>query len=147
VNGYLLDTNVVSAFAPGRPVASDALVSWLEAHSDKLFLSVISIAEIDAGIRKLQRAGSAARADQLSTWIERILIAYSDRVLAFDLAASRVAGPLADQARSVGASPGFADVAIAATAQRYELLLLTANARHFGAIGIPFVNPFETLPH
>ena len=146
MSGYLVDTNVVSAFASGR-MAAPHLAEWLEAHSDNLFLSVISIVEIEAGIRKLQRTGNKARAELLADWIERILGAYSERVLAFDLAAGRVAGELSDRARAAGASPGFADIAIAATAQRYDLMLLTANVRHFQPIGIRYTNPFEALPH
>ena len=146
MSGYLLDTNVVSAFAPGRTTGFPQLGDWLEAHSDRLFLSVISIVEIDAGITKLQRTGAKARADLLTAWIEQIISAYSERVLAFDLAAGRVAGDLTDRARATGSHPGFADIAIAATAERYDLLLLTANVRDFRAIGVRYANPFETLP-
>jgi predicted nucleic acid-binding protein len=146
VSGYLLDTSVVSAFAPGRPTASPQLAEWLEAQSEQLFLSVISIVEIEAGIRKLERTGAKARANLLNTWIEQILGVYAERVLAFDLPASRVAGSLSDRVRATGSDPGFADIAIAATAQRHDLLLLTANVRDFRAIGIRYANPFEALP-
>jgi predicted nucleic acid-binding protein len=147
VSGYLLDTNVVSAFAPGRPAASPQLVEWLEVHSDRLFLSVISLVEVEAGINKLQRCGAKTRADQLAAWIDQILDAYNERILAFDLAAGRIAGALTDRVRATGSNPGFADVAIAATAQRYDLVLLTANVRDFRATGVRYANPFETLPH
>ena len=146
MTSYLLDTNVVSAFAPGRPAAPSQLAQWLEAHSDLLFLSVISIVEVEAGISKLQRTGARARADLLTAWIEQILDAYNERVLAFDLAASRLAGGFSDRARATGSNPGFADIAIAATAQRDDLVLLTANVRDFRAFGIRYVNPFEALP-
>jgi hypothetical protein len=82
----------------------------------------------------------------LTAWIEQILGAYSERVLAFDLAAGKVAGALSDRARSAGSNPGFADIAIAATAQRHDLMLLTANVRDFRATGVRYANPFETLP-
>jgi len=147
VSGYLLDTNVLSAFAPGRPSGSPQLAQWLEAQSSFLFLSVISIAEVEAGIRKLQRVGAKARADLLSAWIERILGAYGERVLAFDLAAGKLAGALADRALATGSHPDFADIAIAATAERHDLVLLTANVRDFRALGIRYANPFEALPH
>jgi len=147
VNGYLLDTNVFSAFAPGRPSGSPQLMQWLEAQSSFLFLSVISIAEVEAGIRKLQRVGAQTRADLLSAWIERILGAYDERVLAFDLAAGKLAGALADRALATGSHPDFADIAIAATAERHNLVLLTANVRDFRALGIRYANPFDALPH
>jgi toxin FitB len=147
VTGYLLDTNVVSAFAPGRSGAAPQLAEWLEAHSAELFLSVISIVEVEAGIRKLQRTGAKARAGSLTEWVERIVATYSERVLPFDIAAGRVAGALTDRARAAGSHPGFADIAIAATAERHDLLLLTANVRDFRAIGVRYANPFEALPH
>ena len=146
MSGYLLDTNVVSAFAPGRSTGSPQLAQWLEARSDLLFLSVISIVEVEAGICKLRRTGAKARADLLTAWIEQILGAYDERILAFDLAAGKVAGALSDQARAAGSNPGFADIAIAATAQRYDLVLLTANVRDFRVIGVRYANPFEALP-
>jgi predicted nucleic acid-binding protein len=146
VSGYLLDTNVVSAFAPGRAAPPPGLADWLEARSDRLFLSVVSVVEIEAGVKKLQRTGSKARADLLAAWIERILETYSERVLPFDLAAGRIAGALSDRARAVGGNPGFADIAIAATAAHHDLILLTANARHFEATGIDYANPFQALP-
>jgi predicted nucleic acid-binding protein len=146
VTGYLLDTNVVSAFAPGRPSGSLQLARWLEAQSDFLFLSVISIVEVEAGIRKLLRAGSKTPADLLTAWIERIVSTYGERVLAFDLAAGKLAGALVDRALASGSHPDFADIAIAATAERHDLLLLTANVRDFRAIGVRYANPFEALP-
>lgn len=146
MNGYLLDTNILSALAPTRPRPSPALAEWLEARTDRLFLSVISIVEIEAGISKLHRLGSKARSDGLATWMEHILTMYGDRVLPFDLAAGQIAGAMTDRARSSGSNPGFADIALAATAQRHELLVLTANVRHFEAIGASHANPFESLP-
>ena len=146
MTAYLLDTNVISAFAPGRPAPSQELSAWLEEHSDRLFLSVISVVEIEAGIKKLHRNGSVARAEALAAWIDRLLENYSERILAFDLPAGRIAGAIIDQTRAIGANPGFADAAIAATARYHDLLLLTANARHFQSTGVNYANPFETLP-
>jgi predicted nucleic acid-binding protein len=49
-------------------------------------------------------------------------------------------------ARALGQAPGFADLAIAATARRNDLTILTRNERHFSGLGVRFVNPFERLP-
>lgn len=51
-----------------------------------------------------------------------------------------------DKAREAGHSPGFADVAIAATAESQGLTVLTRNLRHFAPIGIAAIDPFQTLP-
>jgi toxin FitB len=79
----------------------------------------------------------------LSRWFDRILDNYADRLLSFDLAAARVAGPLGDAAQAAGRHPGFADVAIAAIAMSRELVVLTLNLRHFDPLGIDALNPFE----
>jgi hypothetical protein len=72
-----------------------------------------------------------------------MLSLYADRVLAFDLLAARIAGPLGDAAQAEGRHPGFADVAIAAIAKSRELVLLTLNRRHFDPLGIDALNPFD----
>jgi predicted nucleic acid-binding protein len=57
-----------------------------------------------------------------------------------------LAGALSDVARAKGASPGFADLAIASTAQAHDLTLLTRNTRHFGPLGVRLIDPFRSLP-
>jgi predicted nucleic acid-binding protein len=117
VTGWLLDTNILSAFAPGKPAIGPAVAEWFNERTDELFLSAVTAAEIEAGISKLRRTGSGRRADELHDWFERILSVYADRVLPFDLAAARIAGLLNDAALADGRHPGFADVAIAAIRQ------------------------------
>lgn len=143
---YLVDTNVLSAGAPGRQERSPALLAWMEAQSDRLFLSAVTIAEICDGITKLRRTGSASRAASLKNWLDSVLHLYSERVLPFDIAAARVAGVLTDRARAAGRSPGFADIAIAATAESHNLVVLTRNLRHFTPLKIQAHDPFDRLP-
>ena len=143
MTGWLLDTNVLSAFAPGKPVVPPKVAGWFNERTDELFLSAITAAEIEAGISKLRRTGSARRANELRDWFERMLSFYADRVLPFDLGAARIAGALSDAAQSDGSHPGFADVAIAAIAKSRELVVLTLNLRHFRPFGLDAVNPFH----
>ena len=143
---YLIDTNALSSAAPGRFERSPALVEWMDTHSDGLFLSAITVAEISDGIAKIERTGSASKAVALRNWLELMLHLYGERVLPFDVAAARLAGELTDKARRAGHSPGFADVAIAATAESHRLVVLTRNLRHFEPLGISATDPFETLP-
>ncbi len=143
---YLVDTNVLSSGAPGRPQRSASLVTWMDTHSDRLFVSAVTVAEISQGIAKMKRAGSDPRAGTLGDWLELVLHLYGERVLPFDTAAARLAGKLMDQARATGNSPGFADVAIAATAGSRGLTVLTRNLRHFVPLGVPATDPFERLP-
>ncbi len=70
----------------------------------------------------------------------------TDRVMPFDIPAARLAGLLMDGARATGQAPGFADLAIAATAGVHDLTVLTRNVRHFAPLDIPVINPFDSLP-
>jgi len=120
VSGWLLDTSVLSAFAPGKPPIPPEIARWFREHSDELYLSTITVAEIEAGIAKLRRTGSASRAGMLNEWFERILTFYADRMLPLDLDAARIAGMLGDEAAAIGRNPGFADVAIAVSPRQMD---------------------------
>ena len=143
---YLVDTDVLSTGAPGRRERSAALVDWMDARSDALFLSAVTVAEIHHGIARLKRTGAAERAARLHDWLDLVLHLYGDRVIPFDIDAARAAGPLMDKARATGQSPGFADLAIAATAGSRNLTVLTRNLRHFVPLNISAIDPFEALP-
>ena len=143
---YLVDTNVLSMGAPDHPESAIAVTDWLHARSDELFLSTITVAEVADGIAKLRRSGSLARADRLDDWLDTVLHLYGDRVMPFDVPAARLAGLLMDQARATGHAPGFADLAIAATAGVCDLTVLTRNVRHFAPLNIATHNPFVSLP-
>lgn len=142
---YLVDTNIISAAAPSRK-ASRALVQWMDAHSDSLFLSVVTVTEIEDGIAKLRREGATRKSSDLAAWLETVLHLYDSRVLAFDTLTARIAGAMADRARGQGHAPGFADIVIAATAQRQGLTILSRNLKHFEPLGVAVLNPFEVLP-
>jgi toxin FitB len=143
---YLVDTNIVSAAAPSKNAQEKDLVAWMDDHSAELYVSAVSIAEIEAGIAGLRRRRATRKASDLAAWLEALLHLYSARVLSFDVAVARIAGGLADRAHGMGHAPGFADVAIAATAQHHGLTILTRNIRHFEPLGVPFLDPSIALP-
>jgi predicted nucleic acid-binding protein len=145
VTGWLLDIDVLSAFALGRHSIPPDAAAWFDDRTDELYLSAITAAEIEAGIAKLFRTGATRRAEALRMWFDRIVAVYADRVLSFDLAAARIAGALRDAAQATGRQPGFADVAIAAIAKAHELVVVTLNQRHFDPLGVEVFNPFA--PH
>jgi predicted nucleic acid-binding protein len=142
---YLVDTNVISAQAPSR-VPLPELAAWMDSHSAELFLSTVTIAEIEDGIAKAKREGATRKARDLAAWLETVLHLYAARILPLDLATARLAGNLSDRARAQGHAPGFADIIIAATAQRHGLTILTRNLRHFESLGVPVHDPFVRLP-
>jgi toxin FitB len=143
---YLVDTNIVSVGSPVWEAAPSALVSWMEENSAGLYLSAVTIAEIEDGIAKLRREKADRKAAALSAWLEAVLHLYGERVLAFGVQEARIAGTLSDGARAKGRSPGFADIIIAATAGAHNLILLTRNESHFKPLGVSTINPFEALP-
>jgi predicted nucleic acid-binding protein len=149
VTRYLIDTNVISAAAPTAPVRRQDLVAWMDSHSPDLFLSAITVAEIADGIAKARREGARRKASALSEWLRTVLHLYGDRVLPFDSETAEIAGALgalADVARSRGHAPGFADIAIVATARRHNLTILSHNERHFVPMDVAVINPFQRLP-
>jgi predicted nucleic acid-binding protein len=143
---YLVDTNVISAGAPSKTASAPKLLAWMDENSTDLYMSAVSVAEIEAGIARLRRQGAARRADHLTAWLDTLLHLYAERVLPFEMEAARIAGALVDRAQSLGRAPGLADVVIAATAQFRGFTILTRNARHFEPFGVPFLDPFVRLP-
>ncbi len=164
---YLVDTNVISAGAPTAAVRRPDLIAWMDSHSPQLFLSAVTIAEIADGIAKgsllrgrifgrktgshfsgkcSKREGARRKASDLSAWLRTVLHLYGDRVLPFDSPTAEIASGLADLARGRGHAPGFADIAIAATARRHDLTILSRNARHFAPMDAAVVDPFHELP-
>ena len=80
---YLVDTDVISAGAPSKRRASPALILWMDRHSDRLFLSAITIAEIAEGIAKARREGARRKGTALSGSLEAVLHIRGSRVLPF----------------------------------------------------------------
>ena len=118
----------------------------MDAQSSSLFLSVVTIAEVGDGIAKLRREKATRRSKDLAQWLDAVSHLYGDRILAFDIAAARLAGEISDRARGQGHAPGFADIIIAATARQHGLTILSRNVRHFGPLGAPVLDPFSELP-
>ncbi len=143
---YLVDTDVLSACAPTKAERPERLIEWLDRNSDRLYLSVVTVAEIEDGIAKSRREGATRKAQRLAEWLQATLHLYADRILPLDIAAARCLGALADRARSAGLAPGWPDLAIAAIALARKQTILTRNLRHFQVTGIPVHDPLATLP-
>ena len=145
---YLLDTNVISLNAPSkrRTRADEALAQWIVDRSGDIWLSVISAAEIESGIAKAARTGARKKARDLAEWWGEIRHYHASRILPLDLETALETGRLMDVALAAGISPGFEDIAIAATGRRNKLIVLTQNEKDFRPLGVDFVNPFAELP-
>jgi predicted nucleic acid-binding protein len=142
---YLLDTNIVSLFDPRRAGEAAPLIDWMRDHDSLLFLSTITVTEIEAGILKLRRGeGKEARARQLVALRDGIIADFKDRLLALDLAAALMVARLAETIRP--AVIDWPDLIIAATARVHGLTVLTRNLRHFEPTGVAAIDPLRSPP-
>ena len=132
---FLIDTDVISALAKRQP--SRNVTSWFGRQRDAdLFLSVISVGEIERGI-VLKRRSEPGFANALAAWLDQVLATYAERILPFDLAAARRWGQLSAAIGNDGA-----DLQIAATAIEHGLTIVTRNTADFEPSGVKTLNPF-----
>jgi predicted nucleic acid-binding protein len=141
---YLLDTNIVSLLDPRRREHAPGLVEWMERNGASLFLSVMTITELDAGVLKLRRERKAERADEIAGLVTAILTDFGDRVLTIDIETARHVARL--DAASYQQPVALPDLFIAATAARHGLILLTRNMSEFSRLGVPARDPSVELP-
>lgn len=135
----------MSADAPTkRQVGVEAFAAWVRSNGNRLYLSAITMAEIEAGIARAVRIEATTKVENLRRWLAAIEHFYAGRILPFGIEEARHAGLMLDRARAH--DPGFEDIAIAATAAAHGLTVLTANERHFEPLGVPLANPLKQLP-
>ena len=145
MSGFLLDTNVVSMLAPSKSEASADFLNWLDRMDadGRLFLSVVSIHEIEKGIALLDHKGATAKAASLKAWLSGLVSAYDDKIIGFDAEAAAIGGRMEARALAAGHDPGMADAVIAGTAAAHELVIVTRNTKHFLPFGIAMLSPDE----
>jgi predicted nucleic acid-binding protein len=136
---YLLDTNVVSELRKAKSgKANKKVTAWAKSVSaESLFLSAITILELETGILLIERRDSTQGA-LLRAWLDgHVLPAFSGRILAVDVAVAQrcaklhVPDPRADR-----------DALIAATALVHGMTVVTRNAADFEAAGVELLNPW-----
>ncbi len=137
---YLVDTNVISEARKGEKAHPGVMAFFRSAaRADAaLFLSVITVGELRRGVELIRHRGDRPQALLLERWLEGLLGSYADRILDFDTEAAQVWGRL-----RVPHPENELDKQIAATALIHELTVVTRNAAHFAASGVPTVDPFS----
>jgi predicted nucleic acid-binding protein len=140
---YLLDSNVVSELRKASSGKADPnVVQWASTvTSESLCLSVISIMEIQLGIRLLARR-DPVQAELLRRWFSSILVpTFGNRILHVDVNVA-----LACASLHVPDPRPERDALIAATALVHGACLVTRNPRDFQNTGLTLVDPWVS-PH
>jgi predicted nucleic acid-binding protein len=143
VSGFLLDTNVVSMLSPSRAAPPTGFVDWLERRDGegRVFLSVVTIHEIEKGVALLNHKGATAKAGALKIWLEILIAGYADRIVAIDAPTAALAGQMEAKAIAAGFAPGMADALIAGVARSNGLVVLTRDLKDFQHFGVAAASP------
>ena len=130
----LLDTVVVSELRKARP--NPRVIVWMRGLREAdVFLSVVTIGEIERGIRKVRDTEFALA---LTRWLEELLRFYGDRILPVTPDIARRWGRL-----SADIGHESADLFVAATAAAHGLTVATRNVRRFAPTGVTVLDPFK----
>lgn len=136
---FLLDTNVISEWV--KPQPDPGVISWLaKVDEDRVFLSVVTLAEIRHGIERLP---NGSRRKRLHVWLrDELPLRFEDRVLSVDEAVADSWGELVARREAAGRPIGIMDAFIAATANVHALKLVTRNGSDFKSAVKEIVNPW-----
>jgi predicted nucleic acid-binding protein len=133
---FLLDTVIVSELRKRQ--ADRGVLGWVSVQQEsQLYLSVVTLGEIERGIEKRRKADPVF-ADELAAWLESLVHLYADRILPVTPSVARRWGRLSAQ---IGHES--ADLLIAATALSHGLTVVTRNTAHFAPTGVGLINPFS----
>jgi toxin FitB len=134
---FVLDTNVISELRRGKPHQSAEVRAWAAGQaSSKLFLSAITILELEMGILALERR-VPPQGTALRTWVMGVREAFSGRILPFtDITATICAALHVPNPRSER------DAMIAATALEHGFTVATRNLPDFANTRVGLVNPW-----
>lgn len=125
---FLLDTNAVSEWVKPRP--NPGLIRWTEsADEDRVFLSVISLAELRYGVERLP---AGARRNRLEQWLRDDLpLRFEGRILSVDDKVAEAWGKTVSRCEALGRPIGAMDAFLSATADVHRLTLVTRNVSDF----------------
>ena len=136
---YILDTNVVSELRKGKKADRNVRVWAQTLPAASLYLSVVSILELEVGILLVERR-DPKQGGILRAWMDgHVLPSFSGRILAIDTvvaqrcAALHVPNPRSDR-----------DALIAATALVHSMTVVSRNVTHFQPTGVAVVNPWQS---
>jgi len=135
---FLLDTNAVSEWVKPRP--DPGLIGWMEAaDEDRIFISVVSLAELSYGVERL---AAGKRRNRLEEWLRHELpLRFEGRILAIDADVAEAWGKTVSRSEAAGRPMSAMDAFLAATAEVHRLTLVTRNVSDFPLLKA-VVNPW-----
>ena len=136
MNGFLLDTNVVSELRK-RERCAPKVNAWAQSiEPNQNFLSVLVVGELRRGAI-LKRRTDRAAAHALEQWIARLTHFYGDRILPITLEIAQEWGRLS-ALRPIPPEDGL----LVATANVHGLTFVTRNTRNVQGLGLAILNPW-----
>ena len=131
---FLIGTDVLSALR--RRERYPEVARWMsKQRAADLYLSVVSIGEIERGVIRQQRSNPDF-ARTLALWLDSVITLYGEHILGVNLAIARRWGQL-----SAKVGNDSADLLVAATALEHGLSVVTRNVRHFQPTGVGVIDP------
>jgi predicted nucleic acid-binding protein len=128
---FLLDTNAISEWQKPRP--NPGLTAWTNsAEEEKLFLSVVTLAEVRYGVERMAIGSRRRRYEQ---WLEHELpLRFEDRILPVSQRIADAWGRIVARCALDGKPISSIDAFLAATAEVHRLTLVTRNVEHFAVL-------------
>jgi predicted nucleic acid-binding protein len=137
---FLLDTSVISELVKKNPRRQ--VVNWVDEQEEStLFLSVLTVGELEKGIAKLP---ASARRTNLISWVRRELAGrFGGRLLSVDVRVAERWGAMAGESEKRGKPLPVIDSLLAATALVHDLQIVTRNVSDFERCGVVCVNLWD----
>ncbi len=140
---YILDTNVVSELRKVESGKADKnMAAWTVGLSPSaLFLSSITILELEVGILRLERR-DVVQGAVLRGWLDRFVLPnFQNRILPVDTTVAQRCAAL-----HVPNWRPERDAYIGATALVHGMTVATRDVADFAPMGVPVLNPWDPLP-
>lgn len=137
---FLLDTCAISELIKPNPNAG--LIHWMQKSSeDQLFLSVLTLGEIQQGIEKLP---DGKKKEKISHWFNfELLQRFEGRIISLGEKEALYWGSISGKANAKGHTPPVIDALLAASAACNQLKVVTNDTVHFEKLGVAVVNPWK----
>lgn len=143
MNGFLLDTNVLSEFSRSATPPHPKVKSWVESiPPESLFTSVLCFGEIRKGIELLP---PSKKRTELEKWLDVGLNGwFGSNLLPVTKAISDRWGIFAAKSHQQGKPLGNIDGLLAATGFEHGLTIVTRNIKHFEDLGVKLFDPWNS---